>query len=308
MYSWEKSESEYAGDPKDLESTSSLVHLLRKRIEGGEDTLRTVIMAGRPAISGHGLWRDESGDLVPAIFVESPDSQQSESAFQDSSLAAYAVGADAPSNLKVVALPAVEPQSGGPTAVNSSLRFGVRTGRLGLPITTRRGVPGFTTAGHNAKATPIVVQDTAGSIVGEIRDAQFIRPSATGATEPLADIAVIEVDLSGQNARAVLMEKEWVVASVVPGAAVEFLVEGVRRRAFIRGSSSEYVLTRGEPPWGSVLICDAISSAGDSGGVVTDEGGRAVGHVVGGFPGSYTVIQDIRYALDYIGATIRKER
>ena len=58
--------------------------------------------------------------------------------------------------------------------------------------------------------------------------------------------------------------------------------------------------------WGEAMFTQhAISAGGDSGAVVLNDSGQVVGQVVAGYPGVYTVIQDIEYLLRATGAVLR---
>ncbi|MCV7423807.1 hypothetical protein H7K45_24945 [Mycobacterium yunnanensis] len=58
--------------------------------------------------------------------------------------------------------------------------------------------------------------------------------------------------------------------------------------------------------WGETMMTmHAISTGGDSGAVVCNADGHVVGQVVGGYPGVYSLIQDIDYLLQATGAVLR---
>ncbi|MGO9355402.1 MAG: hypothetical protein ACLP3C_32915 [Mycobacterium sp.] len=58
--------------------------------------------------------------------------------------------------------------------------------------------------------------------------------------------------------------------------------------------------------WGeAMLTAYAISAPGDSGAQVLNASGEVVGQVVGGYPGVYSVVQDIDYVLKATGAVLR---
>jgi hypothetical protein len=181
--------------------------------------------------------------------------------------------------------------------LGAQLTAGGRHGVAGLAVRDNSvGSDGFLTAGHVAPRAGTTARDRQGDAIGTVRRSMS-RQSAPPRT-PTADVAYIE------RKSGVRIDP----AAVLPvGTARQFdhiELRGQRgaRKGWIRGLSDSLAVSPTEGTWGEVAITDrAISTPGDSGGPVLSEDGRfIIGHLVGGAPNDYSVVQDVEYQMSAI--------
>jgi hypothetical protein len=179
-------------------------------------------------------------------------------------------------------------------------------GTFGSKITTAGGGLGITTAGH-VGSKGATVSDASGTTIGTVTESfDFNNPQAVGAADT-ADIAAIDY-------YAGVTEGAGPVAS--PGAPVAAQIwDTLTSYGAVSWGLSAAVLSAGAPfaspnpagaNWGqAILTAYAISARGDSGAPVYNQYSQLVGHVVGGYPGIYSVVQDASYQLGAIAAHAR---
>lgn len=181
---------------------------------------------------------------------------------------------------------------------------GVGPGTLGARVRDSAGQSCLLTAGHVAPSLHAGAFDEHRRRVGTV---QFTAsPQAGQPNIAYPDVALIRTQ-PGYNDRAgvshdMVAEKPRLRMDV---SAVGAVTSGT---SWVKGICESYVGEHEhEGGWGNVLITrDAVSSFGDSGAPVLVAGTpRLVGHVVAGYPGSHTLIQEIDYQLDACGATLR---
>jgi hypothetical protein len=118
----------------------------------------------------------------------------------------------------------------------------------------------------------------------------------------IADIGVVQ--LSRPDPSATPMRKA--VATIWDTVAADGAVTKGQTSALLTVGTA-FGTRSGCGNWGqAMLTAYAISAPGDSGACVTNAAtGALVGHVVGGYTGVYSVIQDVEYQLNAIGARLR---
>ena len=177
-------------------------------------------------------------------------------------------------------------------------------GTFGAPVHVA-GVDSFLTAGHVAPVgvgTP--VYDRHSNLVGKISQRMSCDFDGSGcAVIPNSDVPDVAV-----------------IALSVPDSTTSVTSQGVARirdvvtahGAVTSGQRAELstVATAfagpGAANWGeAMLTAYPISAPGDSGAQVVNDAGEVVGQVVGGYPGVYSVVQDIDYLLKATGAALR---
>jgi hypothetical protein len=201
----------------------------------------------------------------------------------------------------VAVLPAPLPEAAPGEAANCP----VTPGTFGSKITTVSGGLGITTAGH-VGSRGATVYDSTGTAIGTVTESfDFNNPQALGVPDT-ADIAAIDY-------YAGVTEGAGPVAS--PGGPVAARIwDTLTSYGVLSWNVSAAVLSTGAPfaspnpagaNWGeAILTAYAISAQGDSGAPVYNQH-QLVGHVVGGYPGVYSVIQDASYQLGAVTAQVR---
>lgn len=167
------------------------------------------------------------------------------------------------------------------------------------------GVDGFLTAGHAApNAVPAAVYDSHSSLVGKITQRMCCDFDSAGLpvapNSDVPDVAVIELSVPDPVASTANQGVATIRDTVTADGAVT------------SGQQSELSTVAmafagpGSANWGeAMLTAYAISAPGDSGAQVLNASGEVVGQVVGGYPGVYSVVQDIDYLLKATGAVLR---
>lgn len=254
----------------------------------------------RLGIYGVGLIRTAEATYLPAIFVmpeflgipTATDFIVSHA--EPAVLSVLGVDDDdKPADVLTVALPP-------PVESYARVESGGQTGTLGMPVWLHDGSRGALTAGHVARLANVTVQID-GANGGTVRytnhRALHRHPEAT------ADVAAIEISAA---------------VAIPPLAGVGDAVELGKVRALnLSGAGGDGQLVRTihdrfavdeQGAWADVVLVDeAISEPGDSGAVVVDEAGRAIGQIVGGHPPTYSIVQDAELLLTDAGATLRLE-
>ncbi len=173
-------------------------------------------------------------------------------------------------------------------------------GTLGARVTTRSGRDGVLIAGHVADSVGVAVTDHGGNRLGTV--VECLHPGQSPPQTASGDVAVVELDrrvavggLAHGRAPATVLPRDDLE---IHGAAT-----GVTR-TWVRGISTFWA---GPDPasgdWASVLVTrDGTTAQGDSGALVLRDGTlEPVGHVVGGVPGVYTLIQELDDQLLWAG-------
>lgn len=205
-------------------------------------------------------------------------------------------------HLAVAFLPAPLPEVAPGEAANCP----VTPGTFGSKITTAGGGLGITTAGH-VGAKGATVYDATATMIGTVTECfDFNNPQAAGAPDT-ADIAAIDY-------YAGVTEGAGPVASTGPPVAAQ-IWDTLTSYGAVSSGLSAAVLSAGAPfaspnpagaNWGqAILTAYAISARGDSGAPVYNQHSQLVGHVVGGYPGVYSVVQDASYQLGAVAAQAR---
>jgi len=175
---------------------------------------------------------------------------------------------------------------------------------------TRNGVRGVLTAGHVSPvinpAKPPVAYQSNGNRVGTVVERmcyQFDRYGApVAANTDVPDVTFIELSdqddpITGSSYTPGVGKKWDVVTSYGANTTGSSPLAAVR--CAITSGSSAY------GNWAEAMFTrQAISKRGDSGAAVFNAQGEVVGQVVGGYPGVFTVIQDMAYLLGEIGAVL----
>lgn len=179
-------------------------------------------------------------------------------------------------------------------------------GTFGARVQATNGGRGLLTAGHVAPATKSGAYTSANSRVGTVVASLNIATLPPG--QPGFDIALIELATSALDTGPIQP------SSLVPRPGqIGDNVAGYGR--FSMGAQSRLV-TAGAPfagpnwaagSWANASITVGhISTGGDSGGMVLDSStGRLIGHIVGGYPGVYSIIQDAQAQLQALGSALR---
>jgi hypothetical protein len=163
------------------------------------------------------------------------------------------------------------------------------------------------TAGHVLPVPPAggAIYDTNGTLVGSALIRMCCNYDVDGApvqpNSDVPDVAVVEVETrSGlrQSLRQGVAEIRGVVeatGAVTSGRKAEI---SILAKAFAGPGSAN---------WGEAMLTSyPISAPGDSGAMVTNASGEIVGQIVGGYPGVFSVVQDIDYLLTATGTTLQK--
>jgi hypothetical protein len=252
-------------------------------------------------VYGSGLWADDHGRLSPAVFVQfglAPLEGVPGSETEFSRILRPLEGLeDLTRELLFVGLPPPQLQQRTAVGPNDIALFGSLRGRLGLPVWSPNGSNGYTTAGHNAPQTSVVVWDEQGRRIGNVDLSIHLRnrPAMT----PTADVALVELNHADSNSGGTVK-----IATCRAFDKVRLQPGGLT--SFIRGVSPDFAWLPSTASWGEVAITsEMISIPGDSGAVVYRDDGMAVGHVVAGYDPAYTLIQDAEYILTAVGASLR---
>jgi hypothetical protein len=203
-----------------------------------------------------------------------------------------------PSLLNLIGLPAPHEQAGPGDSVHCG-----KLATLGARVQSASGARGILTAGH-AAPRGAVVYDAEASPIGRVADSVSCATAAVPPRQPTPDVAIIEM-----------------TAEDSPGTAPAFAGLGIAGvwdevTAYARTSAETSTLQctgitfAGPSPeqasFGNVMqTAYGISQEGDSGAPVLNQNGEIVGHVVAGYPGVYSIVQDVNYQLQHFNASLR---
>ncbi|MQS17857.1 S46 family peptidase [Streptomyces kaniharaensis] len=205
-------------------------------------------------------------------------------------------------DLSVIAVPAPVPQ----VAPSDEARCGVGPGTFGVRVQTLQIPRALLTAGHAAPTVGASAYDTSAQKLGSVASTKHY--GITPAGQVTADVALIELDpmtpdtLRGTPHPSVLgtghrWDQVTAYGAVTTGQWAAILTAG---KPFANP------LGPGYGDWDNAMMTAyAISAPGDSGAPVYNKQGELIGHIVGGNPGIYSVIQDINYQLQQVGARLR---
>jgi len=203
----------------------------------------------------------------------------------------------------IIGLPAPVAQVG----PGEEAHCGAGPASFGSRVWLPSGARGLLTAGHGAPVAGTAAYDAASNLVGKVIDTVHCGSPTVSAGAPTPDVATIELDpntpdtptgapTAGFPATAQLWDTVTSYGSVTSGASAAVLIAG----ASFAGSSP----TTGV--YGETLqTAYPISAGGDSGAPVYNQAGELVGHVVAGYAGVYSVVQDVTYQLNAFGASLR---
>lgn len=247
-------------------------------------------------VYGVGVWHVGS-TLAAAIFVQ-PGLAPPETAPLSSSQARFLFPEPDREFLnEIVAVPLPPPvEFSAPTGPGSSITIGTRHATAGAFV-RRNGTFGILTAGHAAPNVGVLARTETGDAIGKV-EASLCR-STTSTLSPTADVAFIGMT----NRRS--PKPGPGIKAMAPRDAVTVWGQRGPVSTWVQGMMKEMVVTPDTASWGEVTLTGtAVASEGDSGGPVETGDGLLVGHVVGGTPRAYSVIQDIEYQLNAIQATL----
>lgn len=200
----------------------------------------------------------------------------------------------------IIALPEPVAQVGPADPVNAN----GPPGTFGARVDARGASRAILTAGHVAPRVGASAYTTNSTYVGRVvesHDIAGLPPRSAG-----MDTALIELSATAPDAGALAPDKTTpgqIWDSVVAFGAVS---TGARARLLSAGRPFAGP-SQAHGHWDEALVTDhPISVRGDSGGMVLDvTTGGLIGHVVGGYPGVYSVIQDAEAQLRTLQATLR---
>lgn len=204
-------------------------------------------------------------------------------------------------DLDIVSLPRSVPLCG----PGGKVRAGAGPGTLGARVIDSGGHNAILTAGHVAPTLDVGAFDERLKRIGTV--GYSILPQAGDPNVAYPDVAVIRKqpeyrDIGGRpHHRTPGMAKTR--SDVVAFGAITR-----DKVSWVKGVCESYVgENEAQGDWANVLLTvSAISSFGDSGAPVFLAGTNTiVGHVVGGYPGSHTLVQQIDYQLTSCGAALR---
>jgi hypothetical protein len=244
-------------------------------------------------VPGSGI--NENAAWVPTLFVGGHEEWVELGDFpMRLAIGRHGEAGEAP--IRIVGLPAAELLAGTGDRCDTPIEWGT----LGARVTTKSGTEGVLIAGHVAGTNGTIVSDQAGRVLGAITVCVY--PGQAPPQQASGDVAVVELEagiLFGGIAHATTP------ATVLPRDDLE--IHGAATgttRTWILGVSTFWTgpdPTTGD--WASVLITkDGTTGPGDSGALVVRQGTiDPVGHVVGGKPGVYTLIQELDDQLVWAG-------
>lgn len=183
------------------------------------------------------------------------------------------------------------------------------SGTLGARVTASSGADAVLISGHAADSKGEAINDDTGSRLGAV--GYCIHPCSTQHApkpqEAVLDVAVLELDRGVDIGGPV---HATTPAVVLPRHDVDVYGAVTTPRpvsTWVRGFSSFWM---GPDPacgdWADVWVTgDSVSKYGDSGALTTRAGTlEPVGHIVGGAPGAYSLIQDLRSQLAGCGGLL----
>jgi len=204
--------------------------------------------------------------------------------------------------LSVIALPAPVPQ----VAPSDVAHCGVGPGTFGVRVKTPNVPRALLTAGHAAPTAGASAYDSSAQRLGTVASTKHY--GITPAGQVTADVALIELDPATPDTL------KGTPAPSVPGTGHRW--DQVTAYGAVTSGQWSALLTAGGPfanpygptygDWGEAMITAyPISAPGDSGAPVYNKQNELVGHIVGGNPLLYSIVQDVNYQLQGAGATLR---
>ncbi len=255
-------------------------------------------------IWGAGVVFDEyTGDASPAVFIQSvlPDIVEVNDAPPQVADAVRGYlnelfRGEVESGTALVLLPTAQSL----TAVSCS----GNDGTLGARVTDRNGNEAFLTAGHVAPYAHLAVHDDTMALVGHVSETRSPDNGQPG--DDCVDVAVI----SRHSAYPSTAGPAHATTAIAPTKRMDVTAltsNSTTTASWLKAVSANWV---GPDPacgdWADVAVTrHAISIGGDSGSLVIAGTDGPVGHVVGGDPSSYTLVQDLSFQLKSTGATLR---
>jgi hypothetical protein len=178
-------------------------------------------------------------------------------------------------------------------------------GSFGSRVTSTAGARSIMTSGHGVPSIAgAPAYDDAATLIGLVSSSDCPLGGVPG--QDYADVAVVDLQPSVPD-----------TSLPTPGGVtvgVARVWDDVTSNGPITSARSP-LLTVGAPfagpqrsdgNWGeAMLTARAISAPGDSGAPVYNAAGELIGHVVAGYPGVYTVVQDVTFQLKAVDAAIR---
>lgn len=280
---------------------------LGRLVERGMDTAAAEA-ASEPGtvangVLGAGAWVVDDG-LEPALFVLPALAPRGTRAARPVRLAdseaRYLVAGDADRGLgRVVVVPLLPPTELAGAAPGAGLTVGTRHGTIGAPATLA-GRPGFLTAGHVAPTPGVLARDLEGDALGRVELSLCRGVAAPDAAT--ADVAFVSTSLPLDPPR----RAPTTTRSLRPRDRVRVWGREGGRGTWVRGLSPEFLVDPDGAAWGQVALTgEAVARNGDSGAMVVASDGALVGHVVGGTPDGYSVVQDLAYQLSELSTDLR---
>lgn len=268
---------------------SEFTDFVARGVRGIEDLVGDVAPGGR--VLGVGVAFDEEDQLLPTVFIEQESSEWANLERRPLTLSIGDRNVTEDSPVSFVGLPRARIAAG-----PGERCTGILNGTFGARVTDASGDPGLLTAGHVVAATGQDVYDSSGAKVGvvtECRDTAQLPPLVPG-----PDVALVKLD-PGVTPSGSPHASQAGTAQPRSDLRVEGAVSGTST-TWVRGISMWWAgpdPTTGD--WGYVLITrDGVTDGGDSGGPVFLDGtDELVGHVVGGSPGVYSLVQEVDYQL-----------
>jgi hypothetical protein len=252
-------------------------------------------------VYGFGAWIDDiRGQVVRAAFLHPAASGRSLSLLRSQVGGVLAQSLDFSTAVlaQFAAVPFTPPEPlGGPIESGASISVDGARGTLGAATRCpEEGDSGFTTAGHVASRVGSSVYAEDGEVLGTV-ERSSPQPTQRSGPDPVADVAFIRSGHAGNLF-------PLAVRSPRLGDRVVVQANDGYRSTFVRGVSPAILIRPDVAPWGEVAItAEAVSRHGDSGAPAFTDwgGGLLIGHVVGGAPNDYSLIQDISYQYAALG-------
>jgi len=199
----------------------------------------------------------------------------------------------------VIACPPGAPQ----VAPGDAAHCGGQPGSFGARIVTSAGQRGILTAGHVAPKRAAGAFDSGANLLGVVADTVNYASVPPGTATP--DIATIELaahvrDDPAPGAKSPGTVRTWQSVTAY-GAKTSGKTSQISTALVSFAGPNQNVGDFGL----SAMTMRPISAPGDSGACVYNNAGDLVGHIVSGYPGVYSVMQDITYQLEEFGATLR---
>lgn len=245
-------------------------------------------------ILGAGAWL-RSGEPVAALFVHPILYRGQPRRLHDSPLGRTLeemLRVDLPEPLIVV--PLIPPIPFRKRVPGTGLLVGDRHGTAGN-YAEWNGQQGFLTAGHVAPMLHAPVRDRGGNRLGLV--AETLHRHNTPPAPGCPDVAFIKTPSIPPSVRPAA------VRAPIEGEGLRLIGQKGPATTWVQGIAQVLRVRRTEPAWGEVILTgDPVAVPGDSGGAVYGTDVALVGHIVGGAPGAYSVVQDIQYQLNALGA------